>query len=114
MPDESADVTAEQYAKRQADEYGQFVANVPITHNGALAYAPGHPVPASNVEQYGYLEDGLVRRADEPAPSSSAVQATPPQGDDIVVEPAAASSPDADVVPESTNPEADVASGSNE
>jgi hypothetical protein len=38
----------------QRGEYGQYEAAVDITTpSGALAYAVGHPVPASNVEDDG-------------------------------------------------------------
>ena len=54
--------TPEQYEARIAEEWGQYVAIAPIFHNGVLAVAPGAPVPASNVEQYHYLESGLVAK----------------------------------------------------
>lgn len=53
-PDEL--VTAEERRSDQADEYGQWVAATTVTTPaGAVVYAPGHPVPASNVD-----EDGRV------------------------------------------------------
>jgi hypothetical protein len=45
MPDQT---TPEQTAK----EYGQYVAVLPIEIGGALAFAPGDPVPASTVERF--------------------------------------------------------------
>lgn len=47
------------------EDYSQFVAVDQIYYDGALAYNPGDPVPASNVKRHGYVEAGLVRRADE-------------------------------------------------
>lgn len=54
----------------QASEYGGWVAATDIrAPSGALAYAPGHPVPASNVDDDGRvvlarhqcnLDDGCV------------------------------------------------------
>lgn len=55
--------TVEELLKAQEHEYGQFVAVAPISHNGVLAYLPGHAVPASNVAAYGYDKDGLVEKA---------------------------------------------------
>lgn len=46
----------------QLEEYGQWVAKAPIMFGNALAYDTGHPVPASNVESYGYDKQGLVER----------------------------------------------------
>jgi hypothetical protein len=57
-----AEETPEELQARQVAEYGQFVAVQPIYYDGALAYAPGHPVPASNVEAHGYLAAGQVER----------------------------------------------------
>ena len=54
--------TAEEYAARQAHEWSQFVAIAPILHDGVLAYHPGMPVPADNVERHKYLDAGLVAR----------------------------------------------------
>lgn len=58
MPDPTlADLKA-----AQEREYGTFVALVAIDHDGVRAYNAGDPVPVSNVEQYGYLDDGLVAK----------------------------------------------------
>lgn len=54
-PDEVAD-----RRKVAETEWGTYVALCPIGHNGALAYNAGDPVPVSNVERHGYLEQGLV------------------------------------------------------
>lgn len=75
---------ADEEAARLAAEWGQWVASSPILWEGRLAYLPGHPVPASNVEQYGYDTAGLVRRADEPAPADTGTAAKPaPAGQTI-------------------------------
>lgn len=58
MPDTAAD----REAKAQETEYGTYVAVTPIDHDGVRAYNPGHPVPVSNVQQYGYDKDGLVAK----------------------------------------------------
>jgi hypothetical protein len=52
----------EDYVKAQAVEYGTFVAIAPIDHDGVRAYNPGHAVPKSNVEAYGYDKAGLVAK----------------------------------------------------
>jgi hypothetical protein len=52
----------EDYRKTLRDEYGEFVALQQIYFDGALAYNVGDPVPKSNVEAHGYLDDGLVAR----------------------------------------------------
>lgn len=61
----------EGYAAAQVAEYGIYVAVVPIVHDGARAYNEGDPVPVSNVEKYGYLQQGLVRAIGEPAPPAA-------------------------------------------
>ena len=48
--------------KEQESEYGTYVALTPITFNGALAYNPGDPVPASNVARFKYDDQGLVAK----------------------------------------------------
>lgn len=76
------------YQARQAAEYGQFVANQNILVDGALAYTRGQPVPASNVERHGYVQQGLVRKVGEPEPQPEP-QPELPQGDPITLNPAA-------------------------
>lgn len=83
---ESVDREVEDFKAQQAIEYGSYVANGPIYHNGALAYVEGNPVPVSNVKQYHYLEQGLVREADAEAPAEPAADPLP-QGDPIVIDP---------------------------
>ncbi len=56
---------------RRGGRVQQYVAVVPIVHNGVRAYNVGYPVPVSNVEKYGYLEQGLVRAIGEPAPPAA-------------------------------------------
>ena len=46
-----------------AKEYGEYVATQPIYVGAALAYNVGDPVPAANVEAFGYAQNGLVARA---------------------------------------------------
>ncbi|GAC1610339.1 MAG: hypothetical protein NVS3B26_16560 [Mycobacteriales bacterium] len=67
--------TVEQLIAAQQKEYSQFVAVQAITHDGALAYLPGHAVPASNVAAYGYEADGLVAKVGTKA--AAAVSPTP-------------------------------------
>jgi hypothetical protein len=49
-------------AEAEIAEYSTYRAILPIVHDGALAYVPGHAVPVSNVEKYGYHEQGLVEK----------------------------------------------------
>lgn len=53
--------TAEEQRAAIQKEYGQYVATQAITHGGVLAYNVNDPVPAANVERWGYLKHGLVR-----------------------------------------------------
>ena len=64
-------------AEAEAAEYSTFRAVVPIPHGNTIAYQPGHMVPVSNVEQYGYDKQCLVERVkgDE---QEQAAQAVPP------------------------------------
>lgn len=48
--------TAEDHDAEVADDYGQWLANRVIPHDGSVAYAPGHPVPHSLVVKHGYHE----------------------------------------------------------
>lgn len=43
--------TAEEYREVQAKEYSAYVAVDRISIDGALAFLPGDPVPASTVER---------------------------------------------------------------
>lgn len=52
----------EEFRSTQQHEYAQYVALQPISYNSALAYLPGDPVPASNVERHKYAENGLVAK----------------------------------------------------
>lgn len=47
----------------QIDEYGQWEAAEPIVIGGVLAFATGHPVPASTVEAHPELMPQLRRTA---------------------------------------------------
>ena len=49
-------------AEAEAAEYSTYRAIVPIPHGNTIAYQPGHAVPVSNVEQYGYDKQGLVEK----------------------------------------------------
>lgn len=49
-------------AEEIADEYGQFVALVPINVGEARAFNPGDAVPASTVKANGWLADKLVAK----------------------------------------------------
>ena len=85
--------TPDGYLAAQQAEWGQWVANQPIYFNGARAFNTDDPVPASHVTRYGYERDGLVRPAGTDAPATETAQATPAQGDDIVITPDAATAP---------------------
>jgi hypothetical protein len=57
--------TPEQAKARRSEvetEWGTWGALVAISYNGALAYLPGDPVPASNVARHGYDKDGSVAK----------------------------------------------------
>ena len=72
----------EDFAAAQEAEYATFVATEPILVDGARAYNPGDAVPASNVEKHGYVQLGVVRKADDPAPDLTVPEPPPaPQGD---------------------------------
>lgn len=62
------------FRQQQVEEWGTWVAVQQITFNGALAYNPGDPVPASNVSRHGYDSKGLVARVGS-APAREVVQA---------------------------------------
>lgn len=46
----------------QVKEYGTYVAVQPINYGVVRVYNVGDPVPVSNVERHGYLEQGLVAK----------------------------------------------------
>lgn len=85
----------EDYLAARAVEYGTYVATQTIYYNGVRAYNVGYPVPVSNVEKYGYLEQGLVRELSDSEKSSAD---DPPPRRVIIVccegEPSKASTPD--------------------
>lgn len=68
---------AEALRKAQSEEWGQFVAVAPIDYDGVRAYNVGDPVPATNVQQYGYLADGLVAKTSTKAAAAAVEQAAP-------------------------------------
>ena len=49
-------------AEQEAAEYSTWRAVAPIPFGNTIAYQPGHPVPVSNVERYGYDKQGLVEK----------------------------------------------------
>jgi len=61
----------EDYLAARAVEYGTYVATQTIYYNGVGAYNVGYPVPVSNVEKYGYLEQGLVRELSDSEKSNA-------------------------------------------
>jgi hypothetical protein len=67
-------------AKAEAAEYSTYQAVAPIYHDGVVAYQPGHAVPVSNVEAYGYHNDGLVKKLTGEA-AQQAAQTSPFVGD---------------------------------
>jgi hypothetical protein len=74
--DESAlAALAEQRRQEQAREYGQYVAAQDIYHGGALAYTKGAAVPASNVAQYAYDQNGLVEPVERPPDDAASTEA---------------------------------------
>ena len=77
----------EDFAAAQAAEYATYVALEPILVDGARAYNPGDPVPVSNVEKHDYLQMGVVRKVDDPAPDLTAPEPPPAlQGDPVVID----------------------------
>lgn len=75
----------ESRAEAEIAEYSTWRAVVPIPHGNSIAYQPGHVVPVSNVEQYGYDKQGLVEKisgeektqAEQAVTDSAAVPAPP-------------------------------------
>lgn len=61
-----AEQTVEGYLKEQASEWGAYVALEPIDINGARAFNPGDPVPASHVSR------GVVSKASVAATNTKA------------------------------------------
>lgn len=55
-------MTLEEMQAAQEKEYSQYVAVEVIYHSGARAYNIGDPVPAGNVTEYGYADQGLVAK----------------------------------------------------
>jgi len=64
-----AEQTVEEYLKEQRDEWGTYVAVVAIDVNGARAFNPGNPVPASHVKT------GVVSQSDVAKTTTKAAQA---------------------------------------
>jgi hypothetical protein len=58
-----ADLTPEEqaYLKAQAAEWGTYVATSAIHINGARAFNPGDPVPASHVERGVVSSDDVAK-----------------------------------------------------
>jgi hypothetical protein len=82
-----AELAAQEHLAAQREEYGQFVAAVPIYHGNALAFDVGHPVPATNVATYGYEANKLVTRVAtkkqaREGSTLEAEQAAPPAADE--------------------------------
>lgn len=67
----------ERYQQEQDKEWGAFVATSPIFYNGARAFNPGQPVPASHVKLYGYDKDGLVAKTGTKAAEKATADTTP-------------------------------------
>lgn len=59
------------FQAEQAKDWGTYVAVAQIFVGNALAYNPGDPVPASNVELHGYAEDGLVAKRNTKAAAAA-------------------------------------------
>lgn len=72
-----ASKSAKSRAEQEAAEYSTWRAIAPIPHGNTIAYQPGHAVPVSNVEQYGYDKQGLVERV-KGEEAVQAEQAAPP------------------------------------
>lgn len=61
-----AEHTLEEYRRAQEAEWGSYVATAVIHVNGARAFNPGDPVPASHVVR-GVIPQDRVRRLAAPA-----------------------------------------------
>ena len=77
MPD--APMTAAQYREVLGEEYGQYVAVVPININGARAFNAGDPVPASHVER-GVVEPDQVSKPTNKAGQQAVASTTKTEG----------------------------------
>lgn len=65
-------MTAQQYRELLGEEYGQYVAVVPIDINGARAFNVGDPVPASHVERQIVESDQVSKTATKAAQAAIA------------------------------------------
>lgn len=102
--------SAEERRQQIQKEYGAYVAAESITINGALAFAPGHPVPISHVEAYPALveedEHGnkpVVTVEEWAAMQASADDAEPSKPEPAPVAKKAAAAPPAKPEPPNTN-----------
>lgn len=64
--------------KERIAEYGQYVATEDIFIGGALAFTPGHPVPATHVRLGIVSEDQVEKVATAAAAKKAAESSTPP------------------------------------
>jgi hypothetical protein len=64
--------TVEEYQKAQKAEWGTYVATEAIFINGARAFNPGDPVPASHVAN-GVVDPDLVAKTNTKAAAQAAV-----------------------------------------
>jgi hypothetical protein len=101
MAGKSTPTTAEQYAAVQGEEWGTYVAAVPIDYYGVRAYNTGDPVPASVVGDDAaagrWIPDAWVTKVGkdaEPFTGSATVpDPAPPTIDPAAVAAPAASTP---------------------
>lgn len=63
--------------KAREEEWGTYVAADDLLHDGVLAYRKGDPVPKTNAETHGYVDDGLVVKATTKAGQALKEGATP-------------------------------------
>ena len=49
-----------EYREAQIEEYGTYIAAEPIEVGNSLAFLPGHPVPKSTAEKFGWDAEGRV------------------------------------------------------
>lgn len=59
--DTEAAVRYQEHLQAQYGEYGQWVAAHDIHHEGALAFAAGHPIPAAQVDGQGRVVVSMHR-----------------------------------------------------